>query len=124
VEVNESGVSEITLIEDWAGAKLPDAYKRILEGYEGRISNGPVFIYSAEDVIERNETFETREYCPGYITIGDDSGGRAIVIDLSDQRCRVFMVDHGSMNPEDFALVSTDLSAWVEAGCPLPTDEA
>jgi SMI1 / KNR4 family (SUKH-1) len=120
----KSVVCEIKLIEDWAGAKLPDAYKRILEDYDKRIFYGPVFIYSAKEVIERNETFGAREYCPGYITIGDDSGGRAMVIGLDDRRCRVFMVDHGSMSPKDFELVATDLSAWVEAGCLLPTDEA
>ncbi|AXQ27968.1 hypothetical protein D0B54_04435 [Solimonas sp. K1W22B-7] len=33
-----------------------------------------------EEVVERNETFQSKEYCSGYLAIGNDSGGSAIVI--------------------------------------------
>lgn len=118
-------MGEIESIEAWAGAKLPEAYKSVLGGCEAGVFHDPVLIYPAADVVERNRTFETTEYCPGHIAIGDDGGGRAVVIGLGDhQTCPVFVVDHGSMSPASFEMVAADLAAWVGAGCPLPAGEA
>jgi hypothetical protein len=79
-----------------------------------------VLLYPLDYVIERNETFETKIYCPGYIAIGDDSGGRAFVISLGDPECNLFVVDLGSMDPDDFDPMNTTLDPWVEAKCPVP----
>src|SRR2546429_3087481 len=92
-------------IERWAGKALPGFYRHFLLTHEEKIIGQQVNLYAAEWVIERNETYQTKEYCPGYITIGDDSGGRAFVISFADIPCSVFVVDHGYMNPDGFELV-------------------
>lgn len=68
---------------------------------------------------ERNATHETHIYAPGYIAIGDDSGGKAIVIRVPGGFA-VFVVDHGSMSPDDFVEVSRDFTEWLRSGLPLP----
>lgn len=98
---------------------MPKAYIWALERFGGQLINNVVLLYAAEEVVERNETFETKQYCPGYIAIGDDSGGRAIVIPLQGKSTHVSLVDHGSMSSDDFELLDRDLIRWVEAKCPL-----
>ena len=59
-------------------------------------------------------------YCPGYLAIGDDSGGRAVVMALDDHRQALFLVDHGAMTPDCFEPLAPSLEAWLEAGPCLP----
>ena len=49
-------------------------------------------------MLERNRAFETL-YRPGYPAIGDDSGGRAVVMALRSPQA-LFLVDHGAMTPD------------------------
>jgi hypothetical protein len=72
----------IDIIRRWSGEDLQFGYMELLREYAGKTDNGRVLIYGAEDVVERNETFETKKYCAGYFALGDDSGGRAIVTNL------------------------------------------
>jgi hypothetical protein len=37
-------------------------------------------VYGVADLAERNATFETAGYCPGFLLIGDDSGGRGFLL--------------------------------------------
>jgi hypothetical protein len=104
-------------LAEWAEAKLPEVYVRLLRDVRSREVFGDlVSIYPLDAVIERNETYETKKHCPGYLTIGDDSGGRAILIPLDDEACPVYVVDHGSMSVEDFSLVAAELTEWVRDG--------
>ena len=78
-----------------------------------------MLLYSTDDLAERNETFEVREYAPGHLAIGDDSGGRSILIGLDGSRA-VYLVDQGSMDPDDFIEISPDFSEWLDQGAELP----
>lgn len=54
-----------------------------------------VVIYAIDDVQERNHTFEVAQYFPRQIAVGDDSGGRLILVDrLADSG--LWLVDAGS----------------------------
>ncbi|MES2260464.1 MAG: SMI1/KNR4 family protein [Pseudomonadota bacterium] len=110
--------SQIAAVEIWAGCPLPPAYVDFLARIGGEFFRDCVLIYSADSIIERNETFQTKVYCPGYLAIGDDSGGRAIVIPLDAANSTVFSVDHGSMAPEEFEVVGESLQKWVADECP------
>jgi hypothetical protein len=106
-------------IERLAGVPLADQYQTFLVGYGGKFVGNSVRFYSTDELVERNECYQTQEYCPGFLTIGDDSGGRAIIIDPQMASPAVFVVDHGSMSPDDFELISESLFDWVSKGCPL-----
>ncbi|MFS0827471.1 hypothetical protein [Pseudomonas phoenicis] len=54
-----------------------------------------VVVYAIGDVQERNHTFEVAQYFPRQIAVGDDSGGRLILVDrLADSG--LWLVDAGS----------------------------
>jgi hypothetical protein len=101
------------------GVDLPAYYAEFLRRTDGLGPEGSLVLYAADDLAERNETFEVQEYAPGYLAIGDDSGGRSILIAL-DGSPRVFIVDQGSMDPDDFEEVAPDFAEWIERGAPLP----
>ncbi|TEW45075.1 SMI1/KNR4 family protein [Psychromonas algicola] len=100
-----------THIEEYFLNKLPKAYREfMLEVGGGHF--GDVFLYGVEDLIERNECYETKEYAPGWIAIGDDGGGRAIIISFSDDDPQVFIVDHGVMEPDEAEQVFDCFTSW------------
>jgi hypothetical protein len=106
-------------VEEWAGQPLPKLYRTLLPSFRDEVIGQQVLLYPLDYVIERNETFQSKVYCPGYIAIGDDSGGSAILISLDDLECKLFMVDHGSMDPADFRSLNTTLDRWLEAECSI-----
>lgn len=56
-----------------------------------------VLLYGAKDIEERNTTYEVQAYVPGWIAIGDDSGGQAILMKL-DGSHGVYFCDHGALD--------------------------
>lgn len=110
----------ISDVEQWTGQRLPKAYGLLLPSFRDDVIGRQVLLYPLDYVIERNETYETKVFCPGYIAIGDDSGGRAFVISLDDPECKVFVVGHGSMDPGDFVPLNTSLDLWVATKCRMP----
>lgn len=104
-------------IEEYFGAKLPETYKAFLKHHSNEYQNDLVVLYVSGDIIERNETYETKEYAPGYIAIGDDSGGSAFLLKLEENDPPVHIVGHGSMDPDYMELVSNSFSEWLNNNC-------
>ena len=105
-------------IEAWLGHPLPEPYRSFLaQTAEGFLAaNDRTLVYGRADVVERNDTYESKEYCPGHLMVGDDSGGTALVLSLADGR--VHSVGMGVMTSDDFKLVAQSFASWVEAGFP------
>ncbi|WP_133248878.1 SMI1/KNR4 family protein [Pseudomonas sp. CC120222-01a] len=61
----------------------------------GALLNDQVLIYSTVDIEERNATFQVDEHFNGMVAVGDDSGGRLILIDR-DGASGLVLVDSGS----------------------------
>jgi hypothetical protein len=114
--------TELKDVEAWAGVALPKHYRAFLREHPSGFEGDLVRLYAIKDVIERNETYETKKYCPGCITIGDDSGGQAIVVAFDDEAGAVFLVDHGAMTRDCFCLIASNFRHWLEQGCPLTDD--
>lgn len=115
-------MSAIDEFQAWLEKSIPEEFKNYAEttGAE-EINVNRVLLYSAEDLIERNETYEVKEYCPGYFTIGDDGGGGAIVMKVEDGS--LHLVDHGAMMPDCMKLVADSFQEWHASGCPLPDED-
>jgi hypothetical protein len=111
--------SAISAFESWAGIKLPTQYRNFLFLHEETIFGDRVLVYPAECLIERNETYESKTYCPGYIAIGDDGGDRVFVIPIEESPSPVFSVDQGVMDPDGFELVAKNFSEWVMIDCQI-----
>jgi hypothetical protein len=97
--------------------ELSDDYVALLAQADGVCADS-FTLYPCEGVLERNVTFEVANYAPGYLAIGDDGGGRAIML-RGGNTSPVFVVGHESMSPEDMKQVAAGLSEWVQLGCPL-----
>ncbi len=109
-------------IEAWVGQALPEPYRGFLDKHEQSLSVGDlVLLYGREDFVERNETWETQFFCPGFVAAGDDSGGRIILLSLAN--ARLSLGDTGAMFPDMFHPLSDDFATWFAAGCPLPDED-
>jgi hypothetical protein len=118
---DDDAAQRIRALEDGLEQPLPLEYKQFLLMHEEAIVGSRVLLYDVHSLMERNETFETKLYCPGYLAIGDDSGGRALVIPLGEPWGSVYSVDHGDMTPRGLRLVTRSFAEWVRNQCPLDT---
>ena len=66
--------SRIKKVEQELGMKLPKAYKELLRHTDGFITDDGINIFGTDDIVERNMTYEVKEYAPGYIGVGSDGG--------------------------------------------------
>ncbi|MBK7144301.1 MAG: SMI1/KNR4 family protein [Xanthomonadales bacterium] len=110
-----ASAERIEELETQLGRRLPMEYKRLLSTTDGFSKSDGVVVYSSEDVSERNQTLEVEAYAPGYLAIGDDSGGRALLIMF--QGAGVFSVDQGVMDAEEMQQIAPSLTDWLAAGC-------
>lgn len=106
-------------VEKWSGCAISPPLRATLSGINGTSVGELAYFYALADLLERNQTYETREYCPGWLTIGDDSGGSAIVVAPDKWPTPAYLVGHGSMSRADFVEVAADLDEWVRSGCEL-----
>lgn len=108
----------INNIEAFFSNTLPKSYLDFMLRKDGG-SFGDTLLYSFDEILERNECYETKIYAPGWIAIGDNGGGLAVIVPLSEDNPRVFTVEHGIMDPEEAEQVSVSFSAWEASGFTL-----
>lgn len=106
-------------IESWLGSSLPSEYREFLNTYDVELLvSDVVLLYGRSCFIERNETYETKEYCPGFVTVGNDSGDMEVIMSLQD--ASVYLVDGGSMRMDYAESLDTTFLDWLKDDCPLP----
>ncbi|MEK5298977.1 SMI1/KNR4 family protein [Bacillus sp. FSL R5-0659] len=103
--------------ESQLNMQLPHAYKELLKQTNGCSVGGDVLLYGTEDMVERNATWEIQQYASGYAAIGDDGGGRVLLMRQAEEETKVWIVDAGVMDPQHAELVAEDLLSWVNEGC-------
>lgn len=81
-----------------------------------------VLLYGRDSIEERNETYKVQLYMPGWVTIGDDSGGQAILLKL-DGSHSVFLCGHGALGSLDPELIHESFERWYANRCPLRYDD-
>ena len=111
-------MAQLADILDWVAQPLPDHYQRFLtETPKGVLAtNNRVLVYGRDEFIERNDTCEVAKYCPGNITIGDDSGDMQIMLRLSDGS--IHRVDVGAMTVDCFEALADSFEDWQARGFP------
>lgn len=108
--------AELNSIEAALGVTLPTAYRELMRYSNGALLDNGVSIYSVDDLVERNTTYEVLEYCPGFLLVGDDSGGRGFLIDLKDDAGGIYGSGLGDLDPSEFATIASTLQDWVDLG--------
>lgn len=82
---------------------------------DGLLTETGVAVYSAGCIGERNTTYEVGQYAPGFILVGDDSGGRGFLLRADGPVSAVFSSDLGDLDPAYFDVESMDFASWIES---------
>ena len=100
-------------LEELLGGALPASYRAFLARYDG-VSLDERQLYACDTLLERNQCYETAKYAPGFVAVGDDGGGRALLLCLGETGPAVYVVEHGLMCREKMAMVAPRFSDWCE----------
>jgi hypothetical protein len=100
---------------------LPAPLMALWSVRDGLLTESGVAVYSAGDIGERNATYEVAQYAPGFLLVGDNSGGRGFLLCADDPDSAVFSSDLGDLDPADFDVVSADFASWIESLGPAPS---
>lgn len=101
---------------------LPEVFKELLLLANGFCTNGSISIYGTDDILERYQTLEVKEYSPGYICVGDNSGPDVFLMKQTRNACEVLITSSGYMNAQDPSGKILDFYSWIEEGCPDETE--
>ncbi|WP_425248057.1 SMI1/KNR4 family protein [Streptomyces sp. NEAU-NA10] len=97
---------------------LPAPLVALWKVTDGLMTDAGVTVYSAGCIGERNTTYEVARYAPGFLLVGDNSGGRGFLLRADGPGSAVFSSDLGDLGHEDFEVESVDFASWIEALCP------
>lgn len=112
--------NNINDIEKALGVVLPGAYRHFLLQEQltaDRIVNDLLLLYGTDNLSERNTTFEVQKYLPGYISIGDDSGGKAICLHCNDNDEKVYFTGYGALDTGSMEVLSDSFTTWIQNDC-------
>jgi hypothetical protein len=70
-------------------------------------------VYCVSNLVERNDTYEVTVYCPGFLLIGDDSGGRGLLISTNEPNLSVYRSDLGDLSVEGFEEIAASIEDWI-----------
>jgi hypothetical protein len=93
----------------------PAALIALGETAEDLVTDAGIVVYSAGSIVERNATYEVADYAPGFVLIGDDSGGRGFLVRVGDPDSHVFSSDLGDLDPTDFEIEAADVPSWIRS---------
>lgn len=116
--------AERTVIQQLVAAskkRLPDEYITLLQysnGGEGELGIEPGWfqIWSAEEVIEFNQTYGIEENLPGFFGFGSNGDGKLLAFDMrGSERWKVVMVPFIPMRQEEAILIADCFQKFVQS---------
>ncbi|MEV4573968.1 hypothetical protein AB0K16_12005 [Nonomuraea jabiensis] len=113
--------ADVTRARAETAMSLPASLLALWSVRDGLLTESGVAVYSAGDIGERNATYEVARYAPGFLLVGDDSGGRGFLVRADDPDSAVFSSGLGDLEPAGFDIVSADLASWIESLGPAPS---
>jgi len=118
----QNGVAHHALkqFQNNTGLILPLDLSDFLEFSDGCLLETGVKIYSLDELQERNETYEITEYAPGYILIGDDSGGKGFLLSLQKETSEIYSSGLGDMSPNGFKVIANSFQSWIDRKLTAP----
>lgn len=101
-------LAAIRAVEETEGLSIPPDYAVLLQLTNGLSAGGQLMLLELEALAGRNRDYEVADYLPGYIMIGDDSGGTALV--MRGDNPTVFEVGMGAMDLETMRVSAPSLA--------------
>lgn len=101
-------LAAIRAAEAASGLRLPADHVALLQMTNGLTASGRLALLELEAIGPRNADYEVQFYLPGYVMIGDDGGGTAIL--MKQDGTAVFEVGMGTMDEETMALSAASLA--------------
>lgn len=95
--------------------RLPEAYVALLQQVDGFLLADGLKVYGSSEVEERNQTYDVASCMPGFVAIGDDSGGRMFVMAQHWPDRAVYAVGMGVLKIQYAREVVPNLPAWLSA---------
>ncbi|MER6559591.1 SMI1/KNR4 family protein [Streptomyces sp. NPDC001027] len=92
---------------------LPAPLVALWKVTDGLTTDAGVTVYSAGCIGERNATYEVAQCAPGFLLVGDDSGGRGFLLRADDPDSAVFSSDLGDLSDEGFEVESAGFASWL-----------
>jgi len=122
VDAHESAATEeeIKSLEMYSLIPVPDDYKDLARSMtEAEILvNGEKYIriWSPSGCIEMNTEYHIQKYIPQSLAIGDDEGGKALVLMTGADGFGLYKVDFGDLCVEDAEFIATSLTDLLVKG--------
>ena len=113
--------SEIHFSENNILGEIPEVYKQFLRETNGMVLNLCV-LYDTDSIVEMYEVNEFAKYAPDYLSIGNDNGGRELIIKAKKDACICGFLDAGAIGtaePEEWF----NFLSWVENGCEITEEK-
>lgn len=98
-------------------AILPESYRHLLTLADGIALASGARIYSSNEILERNATFEVAAYLPGHVAIGDDGGGHLFVL-RTEPSSPVMCIGAGALGSAPPDILAEGVETWISLGCP------
>ncbi len=95
------------------GGSFPPQLDELFSQTDGFFMPNGITVYSAEDIVERNETFQISEFSAAYLLIGDNSGGKGFLIKKSGPDQAVYSSDLGDLDPRGFVREASSIEHWI-----------
>ncbi len=104
-----AGLDAVREVERSEGFVIPPGYAALLQLTNGLNTGERLVLLALEALAARNRDYEVGDYLPGYLMIGDDSGGTAIL--MRADAPTVFEVGMGVMDMETMRISAPSLEA-------------
>ncbi|MFJ1751693.1 hypothetical protein [Kitasatospora sp. NPDC088134] len=118
--VEAAAADEVARARAEFGSALPAPLVALWAVADGLTADDGTTVYPAGCLGERNATYEVARYAPGFVLVGDDSGGRGFLLRAGDPGSAVFSSDLGDLDPDGFETEAADFTSWIAALRPGP----
>ncbi|WP_052344399.1 SMI1/KNR4 family protein [Bacillus ndiopicus] len=106
-------VEEIQHAEKELQIVLPKVYIELLHVSNGVLGN-LAKLYSTDELVEMNKTYEVQSYAPGYVSVGNDNGGYHLLMKAEEGAINFQLVSDGYGVPAETDVTDKFL-AWLDS---------
>jgi hypothetical protein len=108
----------INNVEHSIGISFPQDYKVFLQKHNGVVGgigkNSFIRLWPIEDLFERNEGCNVKEFAPGLVLIGSNGGNIAYAYDIRDKRMPIVEVPYIIMSLKEVKFCANSIEGFFE----------